>query len=344
MKVIDLKTEFYDEYKNDLNKLVSIVIPVYESAKFLRESLDSIINQTYKNIEIICVYDKSSDNSLEILEEYALKDKRVIIIKSDKKIGISHALNLAIKASKGKYIARMDSDDIAVLSRIEEQYTYMEANPQTAVCGSFIRKFGRINRLVKCPVCYEEIKANLLFNCCMFHPTVFIRKHMLEKYNLFYNEDITVCEDFDLWVKCIKLFEFHNIPKALLKYREHDKNLSKSKSVETTALDIIGRQCEYYLNISSRDKAFQIIFNPAYLDFLLPELDDAYRFVLQKINTEKVDIKFFKKYLHKAIIKKLKKCFKKYKSLVIIFNMFRYNIAYAILFLFLNFLLIKRCK
>ena len=103
------------------NPLVSVVMPVYNSSNFLAEAMDSLVNQTLKNIEIICVYDKSDDNSLEILKSYAQKDNRVRIIENEEKRGIGFALNLGLDAANGKYIARMDADDISVLSRLQIQ-------------------------------------------------------------------------------------------------------------------------------------------------------------------------------------------------------------------------------
>ncbi len=321
---------------------VSVVIPVYESAKFLADALDSIVNQTFKDIEIICIYDESQDNTLEILESYAQKDNRFVIIKNPERKNIAYALNIGIKNAKGKYIARMDSDDISVRTRLEEQFRYMESHQDMGICGSYIKKFGKVNRLVKSSVSNEDIKANLLFNCCVFHPTAFIRKSVLEKYNLLYDENYAVCEDYDMWARCIKYCKFSNIPKALLNYREHDENISKEKDVHFYALGIIKKQCSDYFVKDIDENVFKNIFDSDCLE--IQDLKECFDWILQNIDSTKVDKNIFKKYLTKAVIKKLRSSFKKNRNFYPILCMFKYNFIYAIFFLFLNVFKIKRWK
>lgn len=323
---------------------VSVVIPVYNSERFLSEAIESVTNQTLQNIEIICVYDKSSDNSLEILQNYSKKDCRVKIIENDEKKGIGYALNLGLDAAKGKYVARMDADDIAVLSRLQEQVDFMEKNPEVGVCGSFIKKFGDTNRTVCCPVSHEEIKVNMIFNCCIMHPTVMFRKEFLDSYNLRYNEKYKVCEDYDMWVRCIEYFKFHNLPKPLLNYREHCENISKTqnKTINPLALELTKRQLDEYLIQSFSLDDINILFDLENTDF--KKLYELYILMLNSVKTEKLNKSIFKKYLAKTIVKKLKKCFKKDKNIFSLFQMFRYNFLSALLFTITHFYKIKRIK
>ena len=333
-----------EDLKEEKKPCVSVVIPVYNSAKFLSEAIDSIVNQTLQDIEIICVYDKSNDESLEILQQYAQKDNRVRVIINEEKKGIGYALNLGLDAAKGKYIARMDADDISVLTRLKKQFDFMEKHKDIGVCGSFIKKFGDVNRTVHCPVDSEEIKVNMIFNCCMMHPTVMFNKDMLEKYNLRYNDEYRVCEDYDMWVRCIRYFKFYNIPEPLLNYREHCENISKkqNQSINPLAIALTKKQLDQYLDIELSVDEINILFDVENKDF--SKLYDLYCRLLQAIKQDEINKKLFKKYLAKAIIRKLKKCFKKDKNAFSLLRMFRYNFFSALIYTLTHFYKIKRLK
>jgi glycosyltransferase involved in cell wall biosynthesis len=117
------------------NPLVSIVIPVYNGERYIKESIDSCLNQTYRNIEIIVVDDKSVDSTLEILKGYG---DRITVLPIEKQNGLGNVINVGIKKSKGKYIARMDADDIMYPTRIEKQVQYLESNPNCVAVGGQI--------------------------------------------------------------------------------------------------------------------------------------------------------------------------------------------------------------
>ena len=117
-------------------KKVSIVMPVYNGKEYIRESIDSIINQSYKNWEFIIVNEFGSDDgSKEIIEEYAEKDDRIKLIQNTKREGISASLNIGLKAATGDYIARMDSDDISGPNRLVKQIEFLDSNPSIGLCG-----------------------------------------------------------------------------------------------------------------------------------------------------------------------------------------------------------------
>ena len=151
----------------------------------------------------------------------------------------------------------MDADDISVLSRLQVQYEYMEKNPDIDICGSFIKKFGASSRIVRVPQKHKQIKTKMMFSCCVMHPTAIFRKAALEKHNIRYNEEYRICEDYDLWARCMEYCKFHNIPKVLLYYRVHNENTSNTHkdSVMELTLDITKRQFEKYFgsNISVED-------------------------------------------------------------------------------------------
>ncbi|PKH87995.1 glycosyltransferase family 2 protein [Colwellia sp. Bg11-28] len=212
------------------NPLISVVMSVYNGSVFLPEALDSIINQTYKEIEIIIVDDGSTDNTLNILKKYAKSDSRINLISRDNK-GLAYSLNEAINCSKGLYIARMDADDVALLDRIEKQIKYMLDN-DIDICGTYFRTFtGRnINKnITRLPISNEDIRFKMIVGTPFAHPSVIGKTEIFQKHK--YNQ-LPAAQDYDLWSRissdqCVK---FGNIPETLLLYREHDGQITKEKN------------------------------------------------------------------------------------------------------------------
>lgn len=206
---------------------ISVILPVYNTLEtFLREAVESILNQSFSDFELIIINDGSSNNAEDVIKSYA--DKRIIYIRNEENLGIIKALNNALKIAKGKYIARMDSDDVSYTERFALQHKFMEENPDYGVCGSNIL----ITQSGSCKVSeyyseHEKIKyAMLFFGSHLCHPTVFIRKSILDKYKFFYNEKDTFAEDYGLWLNLLDKVKFYNLKEILLRYRVHEKNIS----------------------------------------------------------------------------------------------------------------------
>lgn len=255
-----------------MSDLISVVLPVYNGEKYIAEAIDSILKQTYTNFELIIIDDGSTDNSLELIEKYKKQDSRIIIISRENR-GLIATLNQGIEKAKGKYIARMDQDDISLPSRFEEQVNIMINDIKVVVCGSWINIFG-VNKKDKIVKYYEkdkQIKANLLLSCCFAHPSVMIRKNLMIDNNIWYNNDFENAEDYHLWTQLAKVGEFYNIPKVLLNYRfletsitrVADKNESQRKRIYTKifteALSLIGyirtdEEIELSFIISHKDR------------------------------------------------------------------------------------------
>lgn len=136
---------------------------VYNGEKYLAEAIESILNQTYKNFELIIINDGSKDNSVEIIKNYMKQDNRIVLIDRENK-GLPYSLNEGISVAKGEYIARMDADDISLPTRFEKQVDYMQKN-ELDVCGSYIKLFGdnRKEQVIKNPITNEDIRFSLLF-------------------------------------------------------------------------------------------------------------------------------------------------------------------------------------
>ena len=199
-------------------------MPVYNSAKYLKEAIDSILNQTFNDFEFLIIDDVSTDNSLKIIKSY--NDDRIRIIINTSNEGQSYSMNLGLKNSRGKYIAIMHSDDISLPYRLEKQLLYMEANNNIGVCGSWIELIGENKGILQLETENDLIKIKLFTNQNLAHPSVMIRKHVLKKYNLYYNTEFIIAQDYDLWVKMFRYCSFANLDEPLIRYRTHNNQES----------------------------------------------------------------------------------------------------------------------
>lgn len=202
--------------------LVSVIIPAYNAEEYIEESLLSIINQTYENIEIIVVDDGSIDDTAKILNKYLDQDDRINIIRTRNQ-GVAKALNVGVLNSKGSYIARMDADDIAVSNRIEIQVKFLNGNLDIGVVGALAEIINEkgvfINKFSSKPEMHKCLVWSMLFSNPFIHPTVMMRSSITNK--LLYRE--TPSEDYDFWVRAFEITKFHNIQQVLLQYRIHSK-------------------------------------------------------------------------------------------------------------------------
>ena len=207
--------------------LISVIMPVYNTEKYISEAIESILNQTYTNFEFLIFDDASTDKSVQIINSF--KDKRIQLITKPQNTGYTNSLNMGLTMAKGEYIARMDSDDISKLNRLETQLNFMENNKDIAVCGSWFNILGSEN-IIKHPVYHDEIKMALLKYCSIGHPTVMIRNSFLKTHQLSYNPQMEPAEDYDLWVRISKTGKLHNLDEILLFYRLHSNQISNLKS------------------------------------------------------------------------------------------------------------------
>lgn len=202
------------------NPKISVLMPVYNTEKFLKEAIDSILNQTFEDFEFLIINDASTDNSKNIILSY--DDKRIRYFKNIKNLGVARTLNKGLRLAKGKYIARMDADDRALPSRLEKQVAYMDAHPEISVCGTWLKAiFDTKSKIWKVPTTHDEIRSLMLFHDAVFHPTVMMRMEIIKKYNFQYKLTFPCAEDYDLWMRMIGHSRFANIPEVLLLRRIH---------------------------------------------------------------------------------------------------------------------------
>lgn len=213
--------------------LISVVLPTYNGETHIKEAIQSVLDQTVTNFELLVIDDHSTDASAKIVAEF--NDKRLIYIKKDKNTGIADSLNYGVKQARGKYIARMDDDDICLPNRFEEQLKILENNDSIIVCGSNVLiRNGKIEK--QNPEFHERIKMELLFHNPMTHPSVMIRRDVLLKH--IYNPKMVPSEDYDLWSRLIWIGNFYNIQKPLLIYRSHKNSETTKRRREQLILNV----------------------------------------------------------------------------------------------------------
>lgn len=231
--------------RRDLNMLVpkiSVIMPVYNSEAYIRYAIESILNQTFSDFEFIIIDGASKDKSYEITQKYAQNDGRIVSLKTDENIGLIETLNMAIRIARGKYIARMDADDISLLDRLSKQFEYMEKNPEIGISGGtmqIVDMNGRVIGQRSYHLKDEEIRKNIFRHSPFSHPLIIIRKSVLDKAG-FYDPEYNDAEDYELYFRIGKYAKFGNLVDILLKYRVHKNSvtISKIKKMEARTLEI----------------------------------------------------------------------------------------------------------
>ena len=196
-------------------------MPVYNTKEeYLRASIESILNQTFTDFEFIIVNDGSTNNAEEVILSY--KDNRIKYVKQENQ-GIVGALNNAWSKASGKYIARMDSDDIAYPERFAKQVNFLEENPEYSLVGSWAKIIPSKN-IIKLP---QDIKImDLLADCMFIHPSIMFNKADFEKFNLQYETGFEYAEDYCLYANAVKHLKMTNLQEVLLDYRVYLENSS----------------------------------------------------------------------------------------------------------------------
>ncbi len=218
-------------YKNITEQpLISVIIPCYNSENWIKAAIQSVMNQTWENLEILVFNDGSTDSSTEILKSLSLQDSRLKILGDGQNHGIVYALNYMLDVAKGEYIARMDSDDICAHNRIEEQIYFLKKNYYDA-CGSWFQEIGLgFSKIIRWPHKESALRAAMLFQNTILHPSFIAHRKLYERYK--YRDDYQLAEDYDLFVRAMQDFRIANIPKPLLYYRRHIQQATQAKRPE----------------------------------------------------------------------------------------------------------------
>ena len=200
---------------------VSVLMPVYNVEEgYLKEAINSILNQTFSDFELIIVDDGSKNDIEPVIKSF--NDKRIFLYKNEQNFGVSKTRNKLFELSKGEYVAFQDADDISDNKRLQKQVDFLDKNPDVSIVGSYLECFPhkKIMTVPKKPKILD-----FLGGCMLFQPSSMLRISDFRKYNLLYNCDLKTSEDYDLWSRAIEFLKFENIEEPLVKYRINKNSL-----------------------------------------------------------------------------------------------------------------------
>ena len=239
--------------KLDSTPLVTVLMPCYNAEKYINAAIESIVQQTYKNLQILLLEDGSTDSTFEICQQWSRKDERIKLIRNEKNLGLIKTLNNGITHSNSPFIARMDADDISALSRIEKQVNFLLQNDQIGIVGS---KSSRIDfkgniTAEEGNVTYlssETLSISCFFTQPFFHGSILIRTQLLKENQ--YSEVYKHSEDFELWLRLnSKGIKFQNLNEILYYYRVNPEGVSISN--ENIQIESHNKASLFYLKKST---------------------------------------------------------------------------------------------
>jgi len=221
---------------------VTVIMPVYNGEAYVREAIDSILGQTFSDFELLIINDGSSDHSAAIVRSY--QDARIRLIENPTNLGLVPTLNRGLQLARGMFIARMDGDDRSLPQRFARQLAFLRAHPNVGICGAWMEAIGdRVGYVWRYPTEHEHIRASLLFESVLAHPSVMMRRESLERHGLRYSMTYQHAEDYGLWFESAQRFALANLPEVLVQYRKHaQQTVQIQQQVRLAAASCIRRE------------------------------------------------------------------------------------------------------
>lgn len=301
-----------------LNTKVTVFMPVYNSEKYLKKSIDSILLQSYKDFEFLIINDGSTDKSVEIINSY--NDPRIRLIDNKENKGLPYTRNLAIKESRGDFLMIMDSDDISYKFRLEKELEFLEKNEKVDIVATnadFVNEESFIENKMRYKS-EEEINIELLIRCCIINPSVMLKKDKILKKNILYRTENFIAQDYAFWIDCVNEgLNINILPEALMAYRVGHENITKKstleKSIQRRSIinDIRSRALfnkGFYLDEEQMKYYNKIFSDPIEKieDFELNEIKESLLKIV-KINEEekKLDSKLFASVFRRLLVDRL---------------------------------------
>ncbi|WP_211300137.1 glycosyltransferase family 2 protein [Mongoliibacter ruber] len=205
---------------------LSVVMPVYNGEKYLREAILSVLNQSFKNFELLIINDGSTDSSVEVINQ--INDDRIQLIDNKQNRGIAYTRNLGLKLAKGDFLAWMDCDDLIDKDRFRIQINFLKNNPKIGICGTWLERFNEGKpRLSTTFLDPEMVKSGLIFKPSVLNATSMFRMDMITKAGLSFDTELAISEDYNFYVDACFHFPIANIPKKLYFYRASETSIMK---------------------------------------------------------------------------------------------------------------------
>jgi glycosyltransferase involved in cell wall biosynthesis len=257
---------------------ITVLMCVYNGQDYLAAATQSVLDQTFGDFEFLIVNDGSTDDTLAILS--SLQDQRIRIIDNGNNLGLIRSLNIGLDAARGEFIARMDADDVCAPDRFEKQIAYLDNHPDVGLCGSWLSIIDA-QEVYRFPLTHEEIKLAMLEYNPVAHPSVMLRSSVLNDPRLRFDPGFPGAEDYELWTRAIFISRFANLPETLLRYRKHDKQVTRKKMEEVNATSgriKIGMLKSLGITPDETERKLHLLlFNDQYKELrdgqLLPEAD-----------------------------------------------------------------------
>ncbi len=282
---------------------VSVLMPTYNVEKYIAEAIESILNQTFSDFELIILDDGSTDGSADIAKSFT--DNRIVYHHNDVNLGLANNLNVGLRMARGKYIARMDGDDISLPERFQTQIDFLEAHPDIDLCSCGLQMFGTEDTVWVREANPEAVKITMMFYSPVLHATSVWRRESFEKHNLYYDQNAFPAEDYELWSRAVFHCKLVNIPQVLYRYRIHgiqvtktdDRALLKSKEIQ---IKYIINSMPFYSVVDAYDFIDNFIYN---LGSSLTELDAMKNTMKKFISANKKTKYFNDKRLSKRLVR-----------------------------------------
>lgn len=211
------------DFTGEIMPRVSVLMPAYNAEKYIAESIESILNQTFSDFEFIIINDGSHDNTAQIVKKYAAHDSRIKFVDNAHNSGVGVVRNMLLDMAVGEFVAYQDADDISFPHRLQTMVEFLDAHPDITVVGSALKTMPG-NKIIKCPKCPKILDfyvANHIAN-----PSVMFRRADINKHGIRYNPSYTTAEDYDFWTRVVQYFNVFNLDDALVHYREQTTSLS----------------------------------------------------------------------------------------------------------------------
>ena len=207
---------------------ITVLMPAHNAGPYLREAMDSVLGQTFRDFEFLIVDDASTDDTPAIVR--AFRDERVRYVRSDARLRLAGALNQGLELARGAVIARMDADDICLPVRLAVQHAYLSQHLEVGLCGAGVERFGlQRGPFHRMPLTYAETQAYALFDDPFAHPTVALRRDLFNRHRLRYDPAYCPADDYELWSRALRLFPCVNLDRIVLRYRVHGQSLTQAE-------------------------------------------------------------------------------------------------------------------
>lgn len=248
--------------------LVSVILPAYNAGPYITDAVKSILEQTFTNFELIIVNDCSTDNTEQEILKF--NDPRIRYYKNEQNLGLILTLNKLIALAQGKYLARMDADDISINTRLEKQVNFLEQNPDIGIVSCGFQNFGNNNESVYYKQHDDDIKLKLLYKTEVCHAAALIRTSLAKQHTPFYNIDYKHAEDYELWARMTLYTRFYNLQEILYKVRIVSTSVSRVfANIQQENTNAVIRYLFNRFNITLNDNELNVWLQFCYANFNL---------------------------------------------------------------------------